>query len=159
MWVCTKLPTFLKGHQNGLPAVNFSGALVASSREFVRFFLFFFFFFFTSRERAVTGRPVGLFAADLYFSLKPKQQRNLNQSKAVNSTSPQILRIDREGTIDDVKMHDVICDDTIRSHLCKNSVDSDRCIYHISSAYLTCNIKVEYQNMTKMGIYQGDFSL
>ena len=39
----------------------------------------------------------------------------------MDSLSPQILRIGREGIIDDVKMYVIICDDVIRRHLYKNS--------------------------------------
>ena len=46
--------------------VNFSGVLVASRREYVG----------DSQEWMVAG---GLFAADLLFLPKPKQQRKLNQ--------------------------------------------------------------------------------
>ena len=53
--------------KNGHPAANFSGALVASGREFIG----------DSRERAVAGGP---FTADSLFPPKLTKQRKSHQS-------------------------------------------------------------------------------
>lgn len=53
--------------KNGHPAANFSGALVASGREFLG----------DSRERAVAGGP---FTADSLFPPKLTKQRKSHQS-------------------------------------------------------------------------------
>ena len=76
-----------------------------------------------------------------------KLEKKSSQCGAVNPPSPQILRIDREGMIDDV-----IC--------AKMVVDSDRCIYLINSSYLASYIKVEYRKkMTTFGDYPRDVRL
>lgn len=78
--------------------------------------------------------------------------------KAVNPPSPQILRIDREGIIENVKMHMTLFVMTPYDVVCaKIVVDSDR---STNSSYLASCIENEYhKNKKKFSNYPGDFSL
>lgn len=61
--------------------------------------------------------------------------------EAVNSPSTQILRIEKEGIM--VNMHKT-------SSVKKICIDSDRCIYHISSLYLASYVKIKYRKNDKI---------
>ena len=99
VWVCSKLSTVrsCKDTKMASPQLIFQRHQCKESREFVG----------DSRERS----PVNWWAyLPLTCMFHQNQNNNLSQTNPRLSTrySPQILRIDREGIVDEVKMYEVI---------------------------------------------------